>query len=141
MNCGVIATCPSGIAVGIRSEPAPTGIVRPQRSPAAISSETLDARNSRSAISAILRSVCSAWPGDALMSRITSALAAWRSRAARSSLFSLAFWDLELLALEQLGLGLIDLGLIDFVLPDLDWGTGFLRLVAVARFFAFRPPS
>jgi hypothetical protein len=26
-------------------------------------------------------------------------------------------------------------------LPDLDWGTGFLRLVAVARFFAFRPPS
>jgi hypothetical protein len=36
---------------------------------------------------------------------------------------------------------LIDFVSIDFGLPDPGWGTGFLRWVAVARFFAFRPPS
>ena len=75
MNCGVIATCASGIAAAIRSEPAPTRIVRPQRSPSAISSETLEAPNRLAVVSAICCNERAASPPVLAMARRISALA------------------------------------------------------------------
>jgi hypothetical protein len=80
----------------MRSEPVPTLIDWPHSSPRAIRIVTLEAPNRRAVVSAICRNDCSASPDVPAMARRISALAFWRSRAARSSASSRAFSRLRL---------------------------------------------
>src|SRR4051794_6406914 len=77
--------------------------------------------------------------GDWLMMRRMSDVAAWWSRAMRSSRLSCAIEDLDLSDLGLLAFDVGVLGLVAFGRGDLVFGIALVRLGAVVRFAAFRP--
>src|SRR3981081_989291 len=125
--------CSAGTSAPMRVELGPKLMVRPHSSPSTNRMVTLGAPNKRALVSAICCNARSASPGELAIVRRISALAVWRSRAARSWLFKLAVADLDLPYLRSPDLrspdlGLPDLGLPDLSLPDLGLRAGFSRL-------------